>query len=253
MGRSSRGARRGNYESLNNEIPDDTPNTHTNTNPTSKGSRYESTRFASRGKDDDLDLLSSSDENDNEDVELLPLKVKDDTLRAPGARSAPAPGPGAGPTSRSRGLLETDGGSSSSSTLPVENQHNENEDEVAVPKEQRDVGKRIENFLETERRNLLAESFRTDIEDANTDFVLSEDEDEYGVPMKGRGGEREADKEGEGGRWKQVAGVLFGKTWWHIGFYFIAAILLIWGALRGLTWMRGEKGREFVSFFSSLC
>ncbi|KAJ5242044.1 uncharacterized protein N7469_000371 [Penicillium citrinum] len=224
MARSSRtksgGARRGDYESLDNEIPVDE---HTHTREAEN--QLSSDRFASRGKADDVDLLSSSDEfTENEaDVKLLPLK--EDTRRGPSSAR-----------SKRRVVIETPS-ASSSSLLPEGGELGDRgTDEVAVPKEQRDVGKRIENFLETERKNVLADSFRTDIEDANTDFILSDDEDEYGVPVKPREIRDES-------RLLRLKNAIFGKrTWWHIGFFFGAAIFLIFFALKGLAWIRGDKG-----------
>lgn len=232
MARSSRtksgGARRGDYESLDNEIPVDE-----HTHKREAENQLSSDRFASRGKADDVDLLSSSDEfTENEaDVKLLPLK--EDTRRGPSSAR-----------SKRRVVIETPS-ASSSSLLPEGGELGDRgTDEVAVPKEQRDVGKRIENFLETERKNVLADSFRTDIEDANTDFILSDDEDEYGVPVKPREIRDES-------RLLRLKNAIFGKrTWWHIGFFFGAAIFLIFFALKGLAWIRGDKGagQEYVSF-----
>lgn len=230
------GASRGNYESLDNDIPAD----ESSSGLTNENESYQSSqRLASRGKPDDADLLSSGDElTDNEaDVKLLPLK-NEDTRR----------GPSSSARSTHRAVIFDTPSASSSSLFPNHGHGDEDENnEISVPKEQQDVGKRIENYLETERRTLLAESFRTDIEDANTDFILSDDEDDYGVPIKPRLKEEP--------RWKLWWNAVFGKrTWWHICFFFVSAILMIWLALQGLVWIRGDKAaeQEYVSFPSTV-
>ncbi|KAJ5966513.1 CAZyme family GH3 [Penicillium waksmanii] len=240
MARSSRpktDARRGDYQSLDNEIPQDeqqlTP-TSTSTSSLTKDSENDihkssttSDRLASRGQPNDADLLSSDDSADDDanedDVRLRPLRSQSqnadgnhnlDTRRGPVRSSY-----------NHRAIIDDTPSGSSSTLLPeeyeLEGSHSNGNEEIPVPKEQRDVGKRIEGFLESERRTLLAESFRTDIEDANTDFVFSDDdeidyeaEDEYGAPIK----QRRRDGEGEEPRWKRYWSAIFGKrTWWHIG------------------------------------
>lgn len=273
MARSSRpkaDARRGDYQSLDNEIPQEEQQlTPTSTSTSSLTKKFEndihkssstSDRLASRGQPNDADLLSSDDSADDaneDDVRLRPLRS-----RSRNADENPNLDMRRGPVrlnynNRTTPLDNTPSGSSST-LLPEgyegEGSHSNVNEEVSVPKEQRDVGKRIEGFLESERRTLLADSFRTDIEDANTDFVFSDDdgfdfeeEDEYGSPIKTR------NEEGEGSRWKRYRHAIFGKkTWWHIGGFFVGAIFLIWIALQGLAWYRSDGQQGYVSVTISI-
>ncbi|KAJ5110001.1 beta-glucosidase E [Penicillium argentinense] len=227
--RAKADARRGKYESLDSEIPDEATDTPASPEYSSGANANANTVRPppNTEKDlphpDDLDLLSSGDELENvtsADVKLLPLPPHD-TRKGP-VRGRYAHGHGSV-------RFETPGESSSSSREPSQSEG----DAVPVPTEQRDVGKRIEKFLETERRNVLAEAFRTDIEDANTDFVLSDEEDDYGVPLK--------DEPKWMSRWRAVFGQ---RSWWHILFFAVAAIMAMWLAMKGLVWIRGERNVE---------
>lgn len=117
-----------------------------------------------------------------------------------------------------------------------------------VPSDEQDVGQRIEQVLERERKDMLSESFDTDLEDGNSNLVLSDDDDDYGIPLvKGSRG-KPRDKQDRGWR-SGLSALLPLKTWWHAIPLGLVAIGVIWLAMQGLFWLRGERPRkEYVWF-----
>lgn len=116
-----------------------------------------------------------------------------------------------------------------------------------VPSDEQDVGLRIEQVLERERNNMLSESFDTDLEDGNSNLVLSDDDDDYGIPLvkASRGKPRREDQ-----GWKSGLRTVFPlKAWWHAIPLGVVAVGVIWLAMQGLYWLRSERpGAEYVSF-----
>ncbi|KAJ5141731.1 CAZyme family GH3 [Penicillium atrosanguineum] len=122
--------------------------------------------------------------------------------------------------------------SSSRTNLPMED----------VPENDQDVGLRIEQVLERERKSMLGESFDTDLEDGHSNLVLSDDDDDYGVPLvKGSRGSRD-----EGGVVLRsgLRGLIPLTKWWHAIPLGLAAIAVMWLAMQGLYWLRSERPRK---------
>lgn len=119
---------------------------------------------------------------------------------------------------------------------------------VDVPSDEQDVGQFIEQVLERDRKDMLQESFDTDLEDGNSNLVLSDDDDDYGIPLvKGSRG-KPRDKEDRGRR-SGLRALIPLKAWWHAIPLGVVAIGVIWLAMQGLFWLRGERPRkEYVWF-----
>lgn len=173
------------------------------------------------GPNDDSDAAQLSDSDfsieDDANVKLLPLE-KPDTLRPD--------------TNWTR-----DSHSASSSSRPGDE-----------PEEERDVGKRIEQVLETERGNLLAQSFNTDLEDGES--LLSDGgSDGYGVSADKTRGKLGVNGGGYGDHntksdWRSVFRL---RSWWSILLLATAAVLLMWLAAKELGFsIWGGPAREYV-------
>lgn len=112
--------------------------------------------------------------------------------------------------------------------------------------EERDVGKAIEQVLEREH-TMLSESFDTDVEDGRSHLVLgSDDSDDYGIP-KDRGRRKPNDHGPR--RWKSgLRSVLPLKAWWHVFPLVAVGLLMMWLAMKGLSWVRSKPAPdEYVS------
>lgn len=117
-----------------------------------------------------------------------------------------------------------------------------------VPSDEQDVGQRIEQVLERERKELLSESFDTDLEDGDSNLVLSDDDDDYGIPLvRGSRGKPRV-KEDRGWR-SGLRAVLPLKAWWHPIPLGVVAIGMIWLAMQGLFWLRAERPRQEYVWF----
>lgn len=115
----------------------------------------------------------------------------------------------------------------SSRSLPMED----------VPEDDQDVGLRIEQVLERERKSMLGESFDTDLEEAHSNLVFSDDDDDYGVPLV-----KDSRAKYEGGR--GLKGLIPLKKWWHAIPLGLVAIGVMWLAMQGLYWLRSERPRK---------
>lgn len=163
----------------------------------------------------DADAASLSDDGssiENEDnVKLLPLS-KGGESRSRHTGSTPVP----------------DNASASASTLPPGD----------PSEEKRDVGKAIEQFLESER-TMLSESFDTDLEDGSSHLVLSDDDsDDYGIP--GNKGRKKPIDNGIRSWRSGVRSVLPLKAWWHVFPLVAIGLIVMWLAMKGLRWVRSK-------------
>lgn len=131
--------------------------------------------------------------------------------------------------------------SSGRTSLPMED----------VPEDNQDVGLRIEQVLERERKRMLGESFDTDLEDGHSNLVFSDDDDDYGIPLvKGSRGSRDD----RGGALKSgLRGLIPLTKWWHAIPFGLVAIGVMWLAMQGLYWLRSERPRkDYVRLLSIL-
>ena len=192
--------------------------TESGTPTVSDDARHENRQTGSRD-DPDATQFSDGDSSidDDANVKLLPLE-KPDTLRPKSDRLHYTP-------------------SASSSSRPGDD-----------PEEERDVGKRIEQVLETERGNLLAQSFNTDLEDGES--LLSEGgSDGYGVSADKTRGKLGVNGGGYGDHntksgWRSVFRL---RSWWSILLLATAAVLLMWLAAKVLGFsIWGGPAREHV-------
>ncbi|KAJ5670563.1 uncharacterized protein N7477_005926 [Penicillium maclennaniae] len=155
------------------------------------------------GKEARADDFSSGDE-DEDNVKLLPLSKDKHYDAAPSSRTS----------------------------LPMEDS----------PENNQDVGLRIEQVLERERKLMLGDSFDTDLEDGHSNLVLSDDDDDYGVPLvKGSRGSKD-----QGGMWWKsgLRGLIPLNKWWHSIPFGLVAIGVMWLAMQGLYWLRSERPRK---------
>ncbi|KAJ5612744.1 hypothetical protein N7510_005938 [Penicillium lagena] len=122
---------------------------------------------------------------------------------------------------------------------------------IDVPREQRNVGDRIERLLRSER-NALSDSFNTDLEDADSldnSLILSDDEDDgYGVPLdKGDRDKWERQRRIKrgycGSVWRRCFRV---QSWWQIFFLVSIGLVMMWLAMKGLRrFRRGKAATEY--------
>jgi hypothetical protein len=116
---------------------------------------------------------------------------------------------------------------SSNRSLPMED----------VPEDDQDVGLRIEQVLERERKSMLGESFNTDLEDAHSHLMFDDDDDDYGVPLV-------KDSRPKDGGGRGLRGWIPLKKWWHAIPMGFVAIGVMWLAMQGLYWLRSERPRK---------
>lgn len=120
---------------------------------------------------------------------------------------------------------------------------------IDVPDHEQDVSKRINELLGADR-NLLADSFATDLEDGSSSrnsLALGERySDDYGIPSdKGlllNHGKNQDDKKS---RWRSRFRL---HSWWSVAGFSTIALLLVWLSIRGLPWSSAAATEdEFVS------
>ncbi|KGO73250.1 Glycoside hydrolase, superfamily [Penicillium italicum] len=170
-------------------------------NPTDEHSTSES----SWGQNDGFITPSSEDESSEQaDIKLLPLEQG----RAGDARP-----------------------SSSKANDP-------NATPIDVPDDERDLSKRIKEFLEADR-TALSHSFGTDLEEGHSgrdSLGLSERySDDYGIPPdKGLlSNDKKSEEVKKGFNWRSLFRL---HSWWNIAGLFTIALLVVWFSIRGLPW-----------------
>ncbi|KAJ5778823.1 CAZyme family GH3 [Penicillium paradoxum] len=168
-------------------------------------SAEQSTSESSWDRHDGLDTPSSGDESSDQ-IKMIPLPVKQSRLQDPQPSSAKA--------------------------------NDQNPTPIDVPDDERDVSKRIKDLLGADR-DLLADSFATDLEDGNpsrNSLALSDRySEDYGLPSdKGlllNHGKNEGHKERF--NWRSLFRL---HSWWSVLGFFTIALVVVWLSIRGLPW-----------------